>query len=130
MDYTKLASEARKLYHALRDEEFDAEQAYDITKICVRDYPMFREMIEKEKTPEEVVGYIHFVDGHKIPFYSIKWDSTINSTILTAEEGIYRISDELAHDLTSFMPTLKNAYYKHDGTCWHRLYSIDYIEYL
>lgn len=130
MDYTKLAKEAYKMYAALRDEKFDANQAYGITKVCVRDYPIFREMIEKEQSPEEVVGYIHFIDGHKIPFYNTKWDSTINSTILTTEEGIYRISDELVHDLSSFLPTLRSAYYKHDGTSWYRLYSIDHVEYL
>lgn len=130
MNYTKIAEEARKLYSALRDAEFDANQAYGITKVCVRDYPIFREMIEKEHTPEEEKGYIHFIDGHKIPFYSIKWDSTISSTILTTEEGIYRISDEMVHDMSSFIPTTRSAYYKHDGTSWYRLYTIDHVEYM
>ena len=55
MNYTKLASEARKLYTALRDEEFDAESACEIVKVCVRDYPIFREMIEKEED-EKIIG--------------------------------------------------------------------------
>ena len=130
MDYTKLTSEARKLYDAFRNEHFDENQSYYLTKVCVRDYPIFREMIEKEQSPEEVKGYIHFIDGHKIPFYSAKWDSTINSTILTTKEGIYRMGDEMVHDMCSFMPTLRSVYYKQDGTNWYRLYEVDYVEYL
>lgn len=130
MDYTKLAKEAYKMYASLRDEKFDANQAYEIVKVCVRDYPIFREMIEMEPTPEEEKGYIHFVSGHKIPFYSTKWDSTINSSVFSTAEGAYRKSDEMVYDINNFMPTLRPVYYMYDGTGWNRLYTIDHIEYL
>lgn len=130
MDYTKLAKEAYKFYSALRDEKFDANQAYGITKVCVRDYPIFREMIEAEKTPEQEKGYIHFIDGHKIPFYSTSWDSLTNSIVLCTAEGNYRTSDEMVYDMGSFRPSVRPVYYKHDGTSWCRLYTIDHVEYL
>lgn len=130
MDYTKLASEARKLYHALRDEEFDAAQAYDITKFCVRDYPIFREMIEKEQSPEEAIGYVHFIAGDKTPIYSKKYNPNTDTTTLHTELGDYRIGTETVYDPLKFYPSVNAVYYAFDGVNWYRLYTIDHIEYL
>lgn len=129
MNYTKLASEARKLYDAFREEHFDENQSYYLTKECVRDYPIFREMIEKEE-PGEVKGYIHFIAGSKIPIYSTSWDSLTNSMILCTPEGTYRMSDEMVYDINSFGPSMRSVYYAHDGNSWYRLYTIDHVEFL
>ena len=135
MDYTKLAKEAYKMYAALRDEMFDAQQAYGIVKVCVRDYPIFREMVDKEEeTPEEnqkdVIGYIHFIAGGKIPIYSTSWDSSTNSMILCTPQGNYRTSDEMVQDVSHIRPYVRSVYYAHDGLNWYRLYTIDHIEFI
>ena len=101
MNYTKLAKEARKLYHALRDENFNDGEAYDITKVCVRDYPIFQEMIEKEED-EKIIGYLYFVDGHKEPIYKYVsityWTDEVHMNILNCFKGeSYVILDYFIH---------------------------------
>lgn len=128
MNYTKLAEEARKLYYALKDEEFDASQAFDLTRICIRDYPIFRDMIEEEQTPEEVIGYLHFIAGDKTPIYSKEYNPSTDTTTLHTELGNYRMGTELTHDPLRFYPSVNTVYYAFDGTSWYRLYTIDHVE--
>ena len=48
MDYTKLSQEARKLYDAFFDAFYDRDQAFELTKFCIREFPIFKEMIKEE----------------------------------------------------------------------------------
>jgi hypothetical protein len=127
MNYTKLASEARKLYHALRDAEFDANQAYGITEVCVRDYPIFRGMIEED--PKPVIGYIHFINGDKKPIYEKK-KSTMNSYELHTDYDIYIVAE--TYDPYSFLGVTSIEYYRYnkDSVMNDRVFNIDRIEML
>lgn len=127
MNYTKLASEARKLYSALRDEEFDANQAYEITKVCVRDYPIFREMIEEERTPENAIGYVSFVNGSKEPIYKVV-QVTSDTIEFHTKDGAYR--KYTYHECTHypFNDIEKHSYSKFIDKEWKNIYTIHYIE--
>lgn len=48
MDYTKLSAEAYKLYSAFRDVYFTDSQAFELTKFCIKEFPIFKEMIKEE----------------------------------------------------------------------------------
>lgn len=124
MNYTKLTSEARKLYTALRDEEFDANQAYEIVKVCVRDYPIFREMIDED---EKMIGYLYFVDGHKEPIYKYLRISCETDEVHT-KDGAYRRYTYNAYDGLSFRGREVTEYLKFIDKDWKQIYSIDHIE--
>lgn len=126
MNYTKLASEARKLYTALRDEEFDAESACEIVKVCVRDYPIFREMIEKEED-EKFIGYLYFIDGHKEPIYKYLSISCETDEVHT-KDGEYRRYTYNAYDGFSFRGREVTEYFTFIDKDWNRIYTIDHIE--
>lgn len=126
MNYTKLASEARKLYHALRDENFNDKEAYDITKVCVRDYPIFREMIEKEGD-EKAIGYLYFVDGHKEPIYKYVSISCEMDEVHT-KDGAYRRYTYNAYDGFPFRDREVTEYYTFIDKDWKQIYTIDHIE--
>lgn len=126
MNYTKLASEARKLYTTLRDEEFDANQAYEIVKVCVRDYPIFREMIDKEED-EKIIGYLYFVDGHKEPIYKYVSISCETDEVHT-KDGAYRRYTYNAFDGLSFRGREVTEYYTFINKDWTIIYTIDHIE--
>ena len=131
MNYTKLASEARKLYHALRDEEFYEDQAYEIVKVCVRDYPIFQEMIEEEQTTEysidDIIGYLHFVDEHTEPIYKATKVCSNAVDVQTSKET-YRVAKE--DNPFSFSEDIK--FFRYDPerteTGWIRDFSISEIE--
>ena len=127
MNYTKLAKEAYKMYAALRDEKFDAHQSYGIVKVCVRDYPIFREMIEKEED-EKIIGYLYFVDGHKEPIY--KYVSiTCETDEVHTKDGAYRRWTHNVYDgAYSFNGRKVTEYYTVINTEWTRIYTIDHIE--
>lgn len=132
MNYTKLASEARKLYTALRDEEFDVESACEIVKVCVRDYPIFREMIEEEElTPDQALGYLYFVDGHKEPIYRFLrvTDNTIevHTKDCAYRETIYVEQYPFSFNIDFNSRTVKEylTFFNND---WKTIYSIDHIE--
>lgn len=126
MNYTRLAREARKLYHALRDENFDAEQAYDITKVCVRDYPIFREMIEKEDH-ENVIGYLYFIDGSKEPIYK-HLCITGNVFEVHTKDDVYRETTYTEYGCFSFMPTIAREFKKYINKNWEVVNTVDHIE--
>ena len=48
MNYTKLAEETRKLYHSFRDAWFNDSEAFELTKFCIKEFPIFRDMIKEE----------------------------------------------------------------------------------
>lgn len=48
MDYTKLSAEAYKLYLAFCNAYFDSKQAFELTKFCIKEFPIFKEMIKEE----------------------------------------------------------------------------------
>ena len=48
MDYRKLADEAYKLYNAFYNVFLNKDLAFDLTKFCVKEFPIFREMVEEE----------------------------------------------------------------------------------
>ena len=126
MNYTKLANEARKLYDALREEHFDENQSYYLTKECIRDYPIFREMIEKEED-EKIIGYLYFVDGHKEPIY--KYVSiTCETDEVHTKDGAYRRYTYNAYDGFSFRGREVTEYFTFIDKDWNRIYTIDHIE--
>ena len=126
MNYTKLASEARKLYTALRDEEFDAESACEIVKVCVRDYPIFREMIELEED-EKMIGYLYFVDGHKEPIY--KYVSVTSETDeVHTKDGAYRRYSYTEYNGYSFIGREVTDYFTFIDKDWKQIYTVDHIE--
>lgn len=126
MNYTKLAKEARKLYHALRDEEFDAESACEIVKVCVRDYPIFREMIDKEED-EKIIGYLYFVDGHMEPIYKYLSISCETDEVYT-KDGAYRRYTYNAYDGFSFRGREVTEYFTFIDKDWKQIYTVDHIE--
>lgn len=126
MNYTKLASEARKLYTALRDEEFDAESACEIVKVCVRDYPIFREMIEKEED-EKIIGYLYFIDGHKEPIYKYLVITSETDEVHT-KDGAYRRYTYNVYDGFSFRGREVTEYFTFIDKDWKQIYIIDHIE--
>lgn len=48
MNYTKLAAEVRRLYHAFRNAYFTDSESFELTKFCVKEFSIFREMIEED----------------------------------------------------------------------------------
>lgn len=126
MNYTKLASEARKLYDAFREEHFDENQSYYLTKECIRDYPIFREMIEKEED-ERIIGYLYFVDGHKEPIYKYLSISCETDEVHT-KDGAYRRYTYIAYDGFSFRGREVTEYYTFIDKDWKQIYTVDHIE--
>lgn len=126
MNYTKLAKEAYKMYAALRDEKFDAQQAYGIVKVCVRDYPIFREMIAKEED-EKIIGYLYFIDGHKEPIYKYLSISCETDEVHT-KDGAYRRHTYNAYDGLSFRGREVTEYFTFIDRDWRQIYIIDHIE--
>lgn len=130
MDYTKLAKEARKLYDAFRNEHFDENQSYYLTKVCVQDYPIFREMIKKDGYSENydgVVGYVYFANDHRDPIYEVIEISPGTIEVRT-EEDAYRqvtISEYRAYEFT---PRTVTEYFKYEDKDWKQIHFIDYIK--
>lgn len=48
MNYSKLSKEAYKLYNAFFDQFFDKDRAFELTKFCIKEFPIFREMIKED----------------------------------------------------------------------------------
>lgn len=48
MDYTKLTTEARKLFNSFLDAGFDVDNAFELTKFCIKEFPMFNNFIFEE----------------------------------------------------------------------------------
>lgn len=48
MDYTKLSSEAFKLYESFINAGFPTDYAFELTKFCVKEFPMFKNFIVEE----------------------------------------------------------------------------------
>lgn len=77
MIYTKLVSEVSKLYDAFHAEFSSHDESLALTKICLREFPIFREMIEEE--PVEIdsepnkkpIGYIRFTNGTLEAIYDV-----------------------------------------------------------
>lgn len=126
MNYMKLASEARKLYDAFREEHFDENQSYYLTKECIRDYPIFREMIEKEED-EKIIGYLYFIDGHKEPIYKYLSISCETDEVHT-KDGAYRRYTYNAYDGLSFRGREVTEYFTFIDRDWRQIYIIDHIE--
>ena len=49
MNYNKLSKEVYKLYRTFFDDFLDRDQAFELTKFCIKEFPIFREMIEEEE---------------------------------------------------------------------------------
>ena len=126
MNYTKLASEARKLYIALRDEDFDAESACEIVKVCVRDYPIFQEMIEKEED-EKVIGYLYFIDGSKEPIYKYL-SVTCETDEVHTKDSAYRRHSYTEYARYSFSGREVTEYFTIIDKDWKQIYTVDHIE--
>lgn len=45
MDYTRLADQVYALYSAFCDKYFTPEQALDLTKFCMKEFPIFKTLI-------------------------------------------------------------------------------------
>lgn len=127
MNYTKLASEARKLYSALRDEEFDANQAYEITKVCVRDYPIFREMVEEEQSPEKAIGYVYFINRSKEPIYKVA-QVTSDTIEFHTKDTAYRKYTYYDFSPYNFSGIEKHDYSKFIDKEWQNICTIDHVE--
>ena len=126
MNYTKLASEARKLYDAFREEHFDENQSYYLMKECIRDYPIFREMIEKEED-EKVIGYLYFVDGHKEPIYEMI-ELSPDAIKLHTKDDVFKQVTYRDYSGFSFIPVERREHLKFIDNDWVKVYSIDRIE--
>lgn len=48
MDYTKLSTEAFKLYNELLNAGFSTDYAFELTKFCVKEFPMFKNFVTDE----------------------------------------------------------------------------------
>lgn len=128
MNYTKLAKEARKLYDAFREEHFDENQSYYLTKECIRDYPIFREMIEKEEEPGEEIGYLYFIDGSREPIYKYV---CITGDIyeLHTKDNAYRQHNYIEYGGLSFSGREVTEYLKFINKNWEVIYTVDHIEF-
>ena len=126
MNYTKLAKEARKLYNALRDEEFDAESACEIVKVCVRDYPIFREMIEEEEY-EKIIGYLYYVSGIKEPIYKTI-ELSPDAIEVHTKDGVFKQVTYSDYSGFSFIPVERREYLKFIENDWKYVHNIDHIE--
>lgn len=49
MDYRKLTKEAYKLYTEFCNAYFTNEQAFELTMFCIREFPIFRDMITESQ---------------------------------------------------------------------------------
>lgn len=130
MNYTRLANESSKLFEAFRQDGWNDEWAYELTKSCIREFPIFREMIEKEQTPEQIIGYVYFVEGKKELIYKTENES-VDSVKIYTENNIYRQVITEEYNGMSFYPVKRVAYYKYnfDKNCeWTRIFDIDRIE--
>lgn len=50
MNYTILSEEAYKLYTSFCNVCFTDSQAFELTKFCIKEFPVFKEMIKEEDT--------------------------------------------------------------------------------
>lgn len=48
MDYTKLAGEAYKMYESFISAGFGTDQAFELAKFCIKEFPMFKSFIVEE----------------------------------------------------------------------------------
>lgn len=48
MDYTKLTVEAFKMYGSFLDAGFSTDYAFELTKFCIKEFPMFKNFITDE----------------------------------------------------------------------------------
>lgn len=49
MDYRKLTREAYKLYREFCDAYFTDEQAFELTMFCIKEFPIFKDMITESQ---------------------------------------------------------------------------------
>lgn len=132
MNYSKLAEESSKLHEAFRHVGWCDEWAYELTKTCVREFPIFREMIEEERTPERIIGYVHFANGTKESIHNKDIDKGTGRTIVYTENNLYSISTETVYDYHSYIPTEKKVYYilDKDNSWQSYTYAIDHIDFI
>lgn len=133
MNYKKLANEARKLYRAFRDEAFTCDEAYKLTKSCVEEFPIFREMIEEEteevKGPE-IVAFICFKDGSKIPVEKINVSDQDTSFYRTSDCW-YKRTAVYYNNPMSFETQTCYRYFKGDDVSgWSAVSDIRGVEYI
>lgn len=88
MNYNKLVSEVSKLYDAFRND-FGIDDSLAFTKICLREFPIFREMIEYEPVPPKIIGYVCFKDGTKEAIIDSAYVNSSTYDYFT-EEYVYR----------------------------------------
>ena len=48
MDYTKLADEAFKMYNSFIRAGFSFNYAFELTKFCVKEFPIFKDFITED----------------------------------------------------------------------------------
>ena len=48
MDYTKLTGEAFKMYESFLNAGFSTDYAFELTKFCIKEFPMFKNFIIDE----------------------------------------------------------------------------------
>lgn len=48
MDYTKLSAEAFRLYESFITSGFGTEYAFELTKFCIKEFPIFKNFILDE----------------------------------------------------------------------------------
>ena len=131
MNYTKLAEESSKIFEAFGQAGWCDEWAYELSKTCIREFPIFRDMIEGEKTPEQVIGYVHFKSGAKEAIYKREMYDDVGNIVVYTEFSVYRRSDELMDDPLYFNPILKPVYHILDSNeNWKRIFTIDHIEFI
>lgn len=131
MNYSRLAKESSKIFEAFRQEGWNDEWAYELSKICIREYPIFREMIEEEKAPDQIIGYVYYMNGSKEPFYKREMYNDMGGTVIYTKTNMYRISDELVDDPMHFSPIYRTVYYaRDDNGTWYQLRTIDHVEFI
>ena len=48
MDYNKLTAEAYKMYESFINAGFSTDHAFELTKFCIKEFPIFKNFIVEE----------------------------------------------------------------------------------
>lgn len=125
MNYSKLAEESSKMFEAFRQAGWNDEWAYELSKTCIREFPVFREMVEEERTPEQVIGYVYFVNGDKEPIYHTEKIAN-NAVEFRTSTNNYIISEE--YDAFLLRTTTSYSKLNPKSNKWEKVYNIKAIE--
>lgn len=125
MNYSKLAEESSKIFEAFRQAGWCDEWAYELSKTCIREFPIFREMIEEEKTPEQVIGCVHFVNGDKEPIYHTE-KIAMNAVEFRTSTDSYVVTEEW--DAFTLRTTTNYSKLNPKTNKWEKVYNIEAIE--